>query len=220
MENAEEELMESVVIAILLSNGKGYSFATIEMEYEWKPLRCATCKSFDHTKEKCPKLPKEDVLVNVVSDGFTEVKKKKNKPKHVKQVEGATKTNVNTSVGVPKPSSTNVKNLFIMLSENEMEDTNWDLNEKLKESSTILNESDRKEVEKMVLEGPNGCLSIKIGLLMGISILKMQRSPSLMRLQMMLETRTTRFQTTIKSEEVFGYILLVIKKLTLKKLDD
>ncbi|GJY16953.1 hypothetical protein Tco_0387375 [Tanacetum coccineum] len=30
----------------------------------------------------------------------------------------------------------------------------------------------------------------------------------------------TRFQTAIRSEEVFGYILLVIKKLTLKKLDD
>ncbi|GJY44143.1 hypothetical protein Tco_0432356 [Tanacetum coccineum] len=47
-----------------------------------------------------------------------------------------------------------------------------------------------------------------------------ERLPSLMRLQMMLETRTTGFQTSIRSEEVFGYILLVIKKLTLKKLDD
>ncbi|GJU34831.1 hypothetical protein Tco_1183185 [Tanacetum coccineum] len=51
-------------------------------------------------------------------------------------------------------------------------------------------------------------------------MMQMQRLPSLVRLQMMLETRTTRFQTTIRSEEVFGYILLVIKKLTLKKLDD
>ncbi|GJR02942.1 hypothetical protein Tco_0525926 [Tanacetum coccineum] len=51
-------------------------------------------------------------------------------------------------------------------------------------------------------------------------MMQMQRLPSLMRLQMMLETRTTRFQTTIRSEEVFGYILLVTKKLTLKKLDD
>ncbi|GJT01424.1 hypothetical protein Tco_0822593 [Tanacetum coccineum] len=51
-------------------------------------------------------------------------------------------------------------------------------------------------------------------------MMQMQRLPSLMRLQMMLETRTTRFQTAIRSEEVFGYILLVIKKLTLKKLDD
>ncbi|GJR67406.1 hypothetical protein Tco_0013471 [Tanacetum coccineum] len=50
-------------------------------------------------------------------------------------------------------------------------------------------------------------------------MMQMQRLPSLMRLQMMLETRTTRFQTTIRSEEVFGYILLMIKKLTQKKLD-
>ncbi|GJT52730.1 putative reverse transcriptase domain-containing protein [Tanacetum coccineum] len=45
------------------------------------------------------------------------------------------------------------------------------------------------------------------------------RLPLLMRLQMMLEIRTTRFQIAIRSEEVFGYILLMIKKLTQKKLD-
>ncbi|GJS78603.1 hypothetical protein Tco_0728484 [Tanacetum coccineum] len=39
-------------------------------------------------------------------------------------------------------------------------------------------------------------------------MMQMWRLPSLMRLQMMLETRTTRFQTAIRSEEVFGYILL------------
>ncbi|GKB16778.1 hypothetical protein Tco_0850701 [Tanacetum coccineum] len=50
-------------------------------------------------------------------------------------------------------------------------------------------------------------------------MMQMQRLPLLMRLQMILETRTTRFQTAIRSEEVFGYILLMIKKLTQKKLD-
>ncbi|GJV63116.1 hypothetical protein Tco_1473944 [Tanacetum coccineum] len=50
-------------------------------------------------------------------------------------------------------------------------------------------------------------------------MMQMQRLPSLMRLQMMLETRTTRFQTAIRSEKVFGYILLMIKKLTQKKPD-
>ncbi|GJS87103.1 hypothetical protein Tco_0769739 [Tanacetum coccineum] len=50
-------------------------------------------------------------------------------------------------------------------------------------------------------------------------MMQMQRLPSLMRLQMMLETRTTRFQTAIRSKEVFGYILLMIKKLIQKKLD-
>ncbi|GJT58459.1 hypothetical protein Tco_1001992 [Tanacetum coccineum] len=51
-------------------------------------------------------------------------------------------------------------------------------------------------------------------------MMQKQRLPSLMRLQMMLETRTTRFQTAIRSEEVFGYILMVIKKLLMKKLND
>ncbi|GKD89212.1 hypothetical protein Tco_1364719 [Tanacetum coccineum] len=54
----------------------------------------------------------------------------------------------------------------------------------------------------------------------GVLMMQMQRLPSLMRLQMMLETRTTRFQRAIRSEEVFGYILLVINKLLMKKLDD
>ncbi|GKE39397.1 hypothetical protein Tco_1462802 [Tanacetum coccineum] len=58
----------------------------------------------------------------------------------------------------------------------------------------------------------------------------MQRLPSLMRLQMMLETRTTRFQIddaevtfideTSNDARNTNNILLVIKKLTLKKLDD
>ncbi|GJT20953.1 putative ribonuclease H-like domain-containing protein [Tanacetum coccineum] len=39
-------------------------------------------------------------------------------------------------------------------------------------------------------------------------MMQMQRLPSLMRLQMMLETRTTRFQTAIRNEESFGYTLL------------
>ncbi|GKC17363.1 hypothetical protein Tco_1014145, partial [Tanacetum coccineum] len=71
------------------------------------------------------------------------------------------KTNVNTSVGVPKPSSTNVKNSFSLLSEDEIKDTNWDLNDKLKKSSTILNKSDNEEVEEMVFEGPNGRQTLK-----------------------------------------------------------
>ncbi|GJY75667.1 putative reverse transcriptase domain, reverse transcriptase zinc-binding domain protein [Tanacetum coccineum] len=39
--SAENELMESLVIAIPLSNGKGHTLATIKVEYEWQPPRCA-----------------------------------------------------------------------------------------------------------------------------------------------------------------------------------
>ncbi|GJX20206.1 hypothetical protein Tco_0222883 [Tanacetum coccineum] len=62
-------------------------------------------------------------------------------------------------------------------------------------------------------------LMIHFKVMRGGLMMQMQRLPLLTRLQMMLETRTTRFQTAIRSKEVFGYILLKIKKLTQKKLD-
>ncbi|GJV71899.1 RNA-directed DNA polymerase, eukaryota, reverse transcriptase zinc-binding domain protein [Tanacetum coccineum] len=57
--SADRELMESIVIAIPFGKGKGHTLATIEVEYEWKPPVCSTCKIFDHTNEKCPKLPSQ-----------------------------------------------------------------------------------------------------------------------------------------------------------------
>nr|GFA47850.1 hypothetical protein [Tanacetum cinerariifolium] len=46
--STEEELKKSIIIAIPLSNGKGHSFANIDIEYEWDPPRCDTCKVFYH----------------------------------------------------------------------------------------------------------------------------------------------------------------------------
>ncbi|GJV15021.1 hypothetical protein Tco_1360344 [Tanacetum coccineum] len=48
-------------IAIPLSNGKGHTLATIEIEYEWTPPRCNECKVFDHGDDACPKNPKKGV---------------------------------------------------------------------------------------------------------------------------------------------------------------
>ncbi|GJW25656.1 zinc knuckle CX2CX4HX4C containing protein [Tanacetum coccineum] len=86
---AEEELKDSIVIAIPLSNGKGHTLAKIEVEYEWNPPRCNTCKVFDHVNDKCPKNPKVDAPTKAVNDGFTVVTKRKLKPNQKnKQVEG------------------------------------------------------------------------------------------------------------------------------------
>ncbi|GKD30071.1 zinc knuckle CX2CX4HX4C containing protein, partial [Tanacetum coccineum] len=88
---AEEELLESMVVAIPKNDGKGYTLATISIEYEWKPPRCGVCKVFDHVEDKCPKVVKPVVVVESTKnddDGFTEVKKKKHKPKQPRQVEG------------------------------------------------------------------------------------------------------------------------------------
>ncbi|GJX37807.1 sugar transport protein 13 [Tanacetum coccineum] len=89
--STEEELKESFVIAIPLSNGKGHTLATIDIKYEWTPSRCATCRVFDHVDDKCPKRPKVDVLTKDMDDGFTMVMKKKAKAKQnqkTRHVEG------------------------------------------------------------------------------------------------------------------------------------
>ncbi|GJY25818.1 RNA-directed DNA polymerase, eukaryota, reverse transcriptase zinc-binding domain protein [Tanacetum coccineum] len=79
--SAKKELLESMVIAIPLSNGKGHSLATVDIEYEWKPPRCSTCAIFDHGPEKCPKNPTVEVAPKEKDDGFVEVTRKKHKAK-------------------------------------------------------------------------------------------------------------------------------------------
>nr|GEV35057.1 zinc knuckle CX2CX4HX4C [Tanacetum cinerariifolium] len=54
-------LLDLLVVAIPLPNGKGHTLETIKIEYEWKPPRCESCKFFDHIDTYCPKrveLPK------------------------------------------------------------------------------------------------------------------------------------------------------------------
>ncbi|GKC37614.1 zinc knuckle CX2CX4HX4C containing protein [Tanacetum coccineum] len=127
--SAGEELKDSIVIAIPLSNGKGHTLATIEIEYEWTPPRCNECKVFDHGDDACPKNPKKGVPnkeINVEKeDGFTVVHKKKSskaKQGNKKQIEGVrlTKPGINLkyrkvdrdetakkndSMGNPKPTT-------------------------------------------------------------------------------------------------------------------
>nr|GEX67474.1 hypothetical protein [Tanacetum cinerariifolium] len=87
---ADVELVKSLIIAISMGNKEGHTFATIDIEYEWTPPRCASCCIFDHVSEKCPKLPKVASNEKVIKEGFIEVKKKKTKTKKKsdKQVEG------------------------------------------------------------------------------------------------------------------------------------
>ncbi|GKC74117.1 hypothetical protein Tco_1120000 [Tanacetum coccineum] len=77
---AEVALMDSLVVATPFTNGKGHSLDAIEVEYEWRPPRCATCCIFDHTDEKCPKLVKEVKSTStsqVDEEGFVTVSRKK-----------------------------------------------------------------------------------------------------------------------------------------------
>nr|GEV48382.1 hypothetical protein [Tanacetum cinerariifolium] len=87
--SAYVDLMDSLVISIPRCDKEGHTFATIDIEYEWTPPRCASCKIFDHVSDKCPKLPKVVTNAQVSDDGFKEVKKKaRAKKSSKKQVEG------------------------------------------------------------------------------------------------------------------------------------
>ncbi|GJZ68120.1 zinc knuckle CX2CX4HX4C containing protein [Tanacetum coccineum] len=67
-----------------------HSIETIEIEYEWVPPRCDSCKKFDHKDVDCPKRVKEPVANQVEDDGFTKVNRRNGKKKQndVKQVAG------------------------------------------------------------------------------------------------------------------------------------
>nr|GEU52723.1 hypothetical protein [Tanacetum cinerariifolium] len=81
---ADKELMDSLVVVVPFTNGKGYSLDNIEVEYEWKPPQCATCCTFDHNDDKCPKIVKEVKSTpnnQVDEEGFTTVNRKKSRTK-------------------------------------------------------------------------------------------------------------------------------------------
>ncbi|GKA53828.1 hypothetical protein Tco_0747143 [Tanacetum coccineum] len=79
--STNNELLNSVVIAIPFLDGTGHSLETVDVEYEWTPPRSSTCCIFDHVDDSCPKKPKEIITKQGVTDmdGFVEVKKKKAK---------------------------------------------------------------------------------------------------------------------------------------------
>lgn len=78
-------------MAIPFSNGSGHSLVRIDIEYEWKPPRCALCKFFDHNDAACPKNVKQSSVKSIVDEeGFVEATKRKGKgkaPTHEKVID-------------------------------------------------------------------------------------------------------------------------------------
>ncbi|GJT64300.1 zinc knuckle CX2CX4HX4C containing protein [Tanacetum coccineum] len=52
--SADKPLVDSVDIDIPRDDGKGYTTVNVRIEFEWQPLRCGTCKIFDHLESVCP----------------------------------------------------------------------------------------------------------------------------------------------------------------------
>lgn len=89
--SSHQALMDSLVVAIPLVDEPGHSLVTIDVEYEWQPPNCVSCKYFGHSNELCPNRCQvvKEVSQNSEfneggnADGFEEVRNRKNKGKNV-----------------------------------------------------------------------------------------------------------------------------------------
>ncbi|GJV30269.1 retrovirus-related pol polyprotein from transposon 17.6 [Tanacetum coccineum] len=150
--SADVDPMDSLVIAIPRCDKEGHTFATIDIEYEWTPPRCASCKIFDHVSDKCPKLPKEVSNVQLSDDGFTEVKKKKTKAKKNNKKQKVFLENVKNVVnGSSKPLGDPIKvstqNSFSALEEDDSFSDIGRLNEIV---DNVINDSDSEDVDEYI----------------------------------------------------------------------
>ncbi|GJU61583.1 hypothetical protein Tco_1243418 [Tanacetum coccineum] len=102
--SAGTDLKTEVSMVIPNEDGEGYTSEVISVEYEWKPPHCRDCNVFGHTHDTCPNnVNKPDPNTTIKadhSDGFTEVKRKKNKGRKVDQQPKARNSGGD---GVPKP---------------------------------------------------------------------------------------------------------------------
>ena len=99
--DAEKDIKSELIVGIPNMVGDGFSKQVIQIEYQWKPPSCTTCKVFNHESDHCPKLPKKVIPVEVHQeggkavqhdeDGFTKVSRRKRKGKagqQERQIEG------------------------------------------------------------------------------------------------------------------------------------
>ncbi|GKF12609.1 zinc knuckle CX2CX4HX4C containing protein, partial [Tanacetum coccineum] len=75
--SSETALMDSLVVDIPFQDGSGHTMKTIDIDYEWQPSRCDSCKIFDHNDDQCPKKVKVAVP-NQVDSFDTLMEKDKN----------------------------------------------------------------------------------------------------------------------------------------------
>ncbi|GJZ02490.1 reverse transcriptase domain-containing protein [Tanacetum coccineum] len=86
--SSDSDLKKEVIMAVPNEDETSYTREVISVKYEWKSSRCADCRVFGHRGDKCPKIVRETVTCttsDMNSDGFTEVKRKKNKGKKADQ---------------------------------------------------------------------------------------------------------------------------------------
>ncbi|GJV96199.1 hypothetical protein Tco_1547776 [Tanacetum coccineum] len=82
--SSDSDLKKEVTMAVPNKDETDYTREVICVKYEWQPPRCAACKNFGHSSDRCPKIIREPVTpvsMDINSDGFKEVQRKKIKDK-------------------------------------------------------------------------------------------------------------------------------------------
>ncbi|GKG10050.1 hypothetical protein Tco_0338796, partial [Tanacetum coccineum] len=80
--SSNSDFKKEVTMAVRNEDETDYTREVISVEYDWQPTRCADCKKFSQSSNSCPKIVREPVTsipTDTKSDGFTDVKRKKNK---------------------------------------------------------------------------------------------------------------------------------------------
>nr|GEW46638.1 hypothetical protein [Tanacetum cinerariifolium]GEW50942.1 hypothetical protein [Tanacetum cinerariifolium] len=136
---------------------EGHTLATIDIEYEWTPLRCETCLIFYHVGEKCPKLPKVIQTPKASDDGFTEKGETSNHKTPATNLEGnkegsgpiVKKATVQiTTTSSPLEPTINTTNSFSALFEDDYRAWDDDNSNMIKNSVlNVINESDSEDEE-------------------------------------------------------------------------
>ncbi|GJW36779.1 reverse transcriptase domain-containing protein [Tanacetum coccineum] len=82
--SSDLDLKKEVTMAVPNEDETDYTREVISVEYEWQPPRCVDCKIFGHSSDSCPMIVREPVpfvSTDTKNNGFTDVKRKKNKDK-------------------------------------------------------------------------------------------------------------------------------------------
>ncbi|GKB35510.1 hypothetical protein Tco_0880452 [Tanacetum coccineum] len=157
-------LKESIVVAIPFPNETGHSMETVEVEYEWDPPWCDTCKIFDHKDVDCPKREKVVVAPLKEDDGFTKVTRKQGKGKNDGNArqpsEASTSHHAKEDGKPPKPPSDN----------KDKADKILDINTSQEENPINNLEDDEEDMEEIYMENPLGSYGLdKNGVVKGAS---------------------------------------------------
>ncbi|GJW65485.1 reverse transcriptase domain-containing protein [Tanacetum coccineum] len=151
--SAKNALLDSLIVAIPFPNGMGHTIENIDVEYEWQPPQCGSCKIFDHNHECCPKAVRAPESTKAYDDGPTN----ENGEASISQLN----TKKDTSDPLPdligkKEQELNLfllKNYFDALSkEDNVFESNNDERMVTNELASSILDSENEEVEEVFVE--------------------------------------------------------------------